>query len=159
MLTSVRDFQRQYDEIGLTGFSLTIVPKWNEKESCWKKDIQFCPSWREMTKSAWGKEAHVAIRTGKNFGITAIDLDDVEKEISKQILDIFTNTCAFIQKTRKGYHAIYKYTPVLPTTTGINNLNVDIRNDSAILFMAPNHVDDPDGGVLAHYELIKAPSS
>jgi len=113
-------------------------PYFNEKRNKLEKNFKFnTPSWQKnpkLDKSASGQ----ALLTGKISGITAIDIDDPKLEHNKILMEMCNKYCNLIQRTKKGYHYIFKYTDKLRNST--NQLKaLDIRNDGGLLYVEPSN--------------------
>lgn len=82
------------------------------------------------------------IITGRESGLTVIDIDDPKLESNKILMKMME--CNNIVKTNKGYHYYYKYTDKLYTTTS-EKLKLDIRNDKGIIIIPPSFYEDEEG--------------
>ena len=94
--------------------------------------------WKDESKRVRRPNATgYALLTGEVSGCSAIDIDDPELEHNQKLIELMHN-CNMIQKTRKGYHYVYKYDARLKTTTGEHGQAMDIRNDNALLYVEPS---------------------
>jgi len=87
---------------------------------------------------------NLGVRTGEISGITVIDVDlkvaptlELE-EIYKELNAAKTLT----QNSPHGKHFIFRYDKEVKTSTGLNGLTVDIRNDGAQLVVAPSKISN-----------------
>ena len=96
-----------------------------------------CAAWGGLNKetnfcnSGWGHALGYEIVTGEISGLTVVDIDDMKwfKEFEK------THTLAPTTRVvtgSGGLHLYYKYHPDLLTTTKLNGVDLDVRNDGAI---------------------------
>lgn len=70
---------------------------------------------------------------------TAIDFDDLDNENAKEIYELSNKHCNMIQKTRKGFHHVYKAVPELKMNA-YKHLGVDIRSGvGSVLICEPSH--------------------
>lgn len=118
------------------------------------KNFKFNTSnWKANPIFDTSKSAH-ALLTGKISGVTAIDIDDPTIESNIKLMSLCEKTCNMIQRTRKGYHYIFKYTPNLKTTVS-EKYKLDIRNDNALLYIEPSIYKFEQ--TTYKYEFIKTP--
>ena len=90
-----------------------------------KKETNFC-------NSGWGHALGYGIVTGEISGLTVVDIDDMKwfKEFEKK--HKLTPTTRVVTGSG-GLHLYYKYNSALLTTTKLNDVDLDIRNDGAIV--------------------------
>jgi hypothetical protein len=121
-----------------------------------KKHLNFYgyTNWKEKPKLNKNASCQLLL-CGKSSNITAIDFDDIENPLYKDLLFLCDKQCNFIQKTRKGYHYIFKYTDKLKTSVGTNIL-IDIRNDNSVLIVEPTQYEI-DGKIHKYY-FVKKPN-
>ena len=79
-----------------------------------------------------------ALRTGEISGITAIDIDDVRLDHNRRLSELCEEAGAIKQSTKKGYHYLFQYTPLLRTRTGSGGVCLDVRNDTGLLYCEPS---------------------
>jgi len=111
-------------------------------------------SWKSDPKFDEHLQGH-ALLTGKTSGITAIDIDDPTLEHNKELISFCEKYCNLIQRTKKGYHFLFKYTDKLTTATN-EKYKIDIRNDNALLYIEPSNYSI--NGFNYKYEFIKKPN-
>ena len=121
-------------------FSTTKYPFIN-----WKKDGP------KFDKDANGQ----ALLTGLKSGISAIDIDDPTLEHNKKLMELCEKHCNLIQRTKKGFHYLFKYTDKLRTSTN-TKLAIDIRNDNALLYVEPSNYTYKNNRY--KYEFITVPT-
>jgi len=112
-------------------------------------------SWKNDPKFDEHLQGH-ALLTGKTSNITAIDIDDPSLEHNKQLILLCDKYCNLVQRTKKGYHYIFKYTDKLTTATN-EKCKIDIRNDNALLYVEPSNYSID--GFNYKYEFIKKPNN
>lgn len=120
-----------------------------------KKHLNFYgyTNWKEKPRLDKNASCHLLL-CGKTSNITAIDFDDIDNPLYKDLINLCDEQCNFIQKTRKGYHYIFKYTDKLKTSVGTNIL-IDIRNDNSVLIVEPTQYEINDK--IQKYYFIKKP--
>lgn len=70
---------------------------------------------------------------------TAIDFDDLDNVNAKEIYELSSKHCNMIQKTKKGFHHVFKAVPELKMNT-YKHLGVDIRSGSgSVLICEPSY--------------------
>ena len=144
-----------YERLGLVCFSLMMSAE--QKDGVWKKKPTYTRGWKKITATdVRPRENAFALRTGKEFGITAIDIDDPSLETSEKLMELM-ESCNMIAKTRKGFHYVFKYDDRLKQTTEQDKLDLDIRNDGGIIFCEPTSVKAPNGEFVANYEWTITP--
>jgi len=87
----------------------------------------------------WLITNNIGVKTGKSSNITGIDID--QKDMPKELADIFKNIKTLYQRTNRGYHYFFQYEADLPKTR-IKELNIDIENDGGQMVVSPSTVDD-----------------
>lgn len=139
-------------------FTLTsghFEPYLNEKTNQIVKNFKFNTSnWKEYPKFD-KKASGQALLTGKISGVTAIDIDDPSLEHNKKLMEMCESHCNLIQRTKKGYHYLFKYTDKLRTTTN-EKLKLDVRNDNALLYVEPSNYTYKNNRY--KYEFITVPT-
>ena len=111
------------------------------KKTLWfhKRAGEAKASWMDDDKRVCQPNATgYALLTGAKSGCSAIDIDDPDLPHNQRLAELMSN-CNMIQKTRKGFHFVFKYDERLKTTTGENGQALDIRNDRALLYVEPSH--------------------
>jgi hypothetical protein len=100
-------------------------------------------------------EPWIGILTGKNSGITVVDVDIKDdgmktwKELKKQ----FGNVCACVQRSRSGgKHYLFKYDDKFLTASKYGGVGIDIRND-----LNGCIVVEPSGNDEGSYKWITSP--
>jgi hypothetical protein len=112
-------------------------PYYNEEKNKLEKNFKHITSWK--TKPIFNKSLNGhALLTGKNSNITAIDIDDPTLEHNKELIKVLDKHCNLVQRTKKGFHYLFKYTDKLRTTTSTIKA-LDIRNDNALLYVEPSN--------------------
>ena len=98
--------------------------------------------WRRQKKSYgvkgkfWDMCTGFGIITGELSGITVVDIDTPAMEyFNTNILPNLKKT-TIVETPSGGLHLYYNYNQELKTTTKLSGLDIDIRNDGAII-MAP----------------------
>jgi P4 family phage/plasmid primase-like protien len=116
-----------YERMGFkcTSFDLSYDTKTNKKVGI-----------RQTSIKNSKKSGHLIYCEDK---FTAIDFDDMENENAKEIYELSNEHCNMIQKTKKGFHHIYKAVPELKMNT-YKHLGVDIRSGSgSVLICEPSY--------------------
>ena len=125
--------------------------KEGEKKASWKDDDK-----RVYVKGE-GRNAY-ALLTGEKSGCSAIDIDDPTLAHNVELMDLMM-PCNMVAKTSKGFHYLFKYTPLLNQTTGRDDEEdthkLDIRNDGGLLYVEPTIYNK--NGTMTKYEWIKKP--
>ena len=143
-----------YERMNFTLTSVKLVVEKSKTTGKFKKGYQPIGKWKEEHTRVLQAGTHYAILTGVKSGITVIDIDNPEAEHNKELMDLMTE-CNMVAKTNKGYHYCYKYNADITTTTS-QKLELDTRNDDAIIFCQPSQLWHRDE-CLAKYEWIKEP--
>jgi P4 family phage/plasmid primase-like protien len=119
-------------------------------------------SWKNPEKRVYNKaQSGFAVITGKESGVTVIDIDDFEAPESQELMDLMTD-CNMVVKTRRGFHYYYKYNPQIKTVSGDEKkklgikVPIDTRGDGGLIYAPPTSYRTPDG-TTHKYELIKNP--
>lgn len=143
-----------YERLGLIAFSLSMTAEKN-KDGVWKKKPNF-GKWREITEMSI-KQGHnaVALRTGKQFNMCAIDIDDPTKPHNIKLMELMSG-CNMVAQTRKGFHYVYKFHERILQTT-CDELALDTRAEGGCIFCEPTKVSNDDGEVVATYKWVKKP--
>jgi len=144
-----------YDRFNFTLSSCSIEPYIDAKTKELKKSLNFYgySNWKTNPKLNKKAPAHLLI-TGKKSNVSVIDIDDPNAPHNKELMALCEKQCNLIQRTRKGYHYIFKYTDKLKTTTNAK-MGVDCRNDDACLIVEPSTYEYDDE--IYKYEIIKKP--
>ncbi|NBO23269.1 hypothetical protein EBU94_08035, partial [bacterium] len=143
-----------YERLNLTAFSTQVsaIPLEN---GIFDKEVK-TGSWKHLTQSRINYNQTyngVAIRTGKDFNCTVIDIDDLTAPHNIDLMDLMSD-CNMVAETFKGgKHYMFKYDPRLKQTTG-NKL--DIRNDGGIIYAEPSHAVY-NGKVVGKYKWVLVP--
>ena len=158
-ISKMSDWQNTIPEFSLYNkfaFTLTSVKLEVSKNKSGKivKGYKPIGAWKAEETRVLKDGTQYAILTGKKSNISVIDIDAPDTEHNKELMDMMME-CNLVAKTNHGYHYVYKYTPLLRTTTS-KPLALDVRNDDAIIFCSPSRLEH-DGEVLASYEWIKEP--
>lgn len=117
-----------------------------------KKEMKF-PAWKTITKencANFKMGESLAIRTGKISGITVIDFDT--PEAYKEMCAKYDFADTYTVRTKKGFHAYFKYCPLLKTDSKVLP-NIDVRNDNGIIIAPPTSYSDSDYNMY-RYELV-----
>jgi P4 family phage/plasmid primase-like protien len=113
----------------------------------------FFKNWQNNNQDLTSSDSqNIAINTGKNNGITVIDLDAVKEYLNEKCgIELFeTYVCPINQlttlttkSTNGGYHIYYKYTSKLKTGAKLNIgdfvYSIDVRNDKACATEGENY--------------------
>ncbi len=96
-------------------------------------------------------------RTGLINNITVIDIDDINIEHNKEIIEILEPVCNLITESpkSKGRHYWFKYSDKFKNVASKEN-KLDIRNDGGIIICPPTIYLDLNGNDLI-YKFIKTP--
>lgn len=149
-MACISDYQR----LNLVVFSgnMTVKPH----ASGYKKDFQFPSEWQKITKSNIVRQSSgFVMRTGSDVGIFGIDIDDPELPHNQELMDLMAE-CNMIQKTKNGFHYVYKWDPRIKQATS-KELKLDTRANGGCLFVAPSIAKAPDGSIVAQYEWRRMP--
>ena len=131
------DIYTFYDKKNFILTSGHFEPYVNEKEQLVKNFKFNTANWKDHPK--FDKKANgQALLTGKKSGITAIDIDDPTLEHNIKLIALCEKASNLVQRTKKGYHYLFKYTDKLRTSTN-EKIKVDIRNDNALLYVEPSN--------------------
>ena len=145
----------EYARLNLVVFSGSMTVKPHPVDG-YKKDFAFPSEWQKLTKSSIDRRASGhAMRTGSDVGIFGIDIDDPELPHNQELMDLMVN-CNMKQKTKKGFHYIYKWDPRIKQSTS-KELALDTRANGGCLFVAPSCARAPDGSIIASYEWLRLP--
>lgn len=110
----------------------------------------------------WPNNAdYLAIVTGhlSNLTIVDVDSDEARAYIENYTGQDLETLSSYIIKTKKGWQLFYKYDPSLRTTTGLDNLKLDILNDGRQTFaheINPGYTTLRQGALEALPESLKA---
>lgn len=127
------------------------------KENIKKTRVRWAGNaWHGLSESEKQRELKIdpnrAILTGEVSNVFVLDLDAAKKENEPDGIAEFDkllqqynsgnpiNTLT-ASTPRSGRHLYFKYDPDIKTTTGVNGLPIDIRNDSAYIMVWPSVVD------------------
>ena len=91
----------------------------------------------------WIVMEHVGICTGKESGITVVDVDDPNVKLPDDFPETYT------VQSKKGFHYYFKYEPSAQQTQDAKKedgtlLGIDIRNDGGFVFAPPTKYKLPD---------------
>lgn len=151
-----------YSDNRMIVMSGLVAPKWNETgkhAQTWTKN----PA-AGCLKSGWEKtEFHdynhntngFALLTGERGGCTVIDVDDPTADHNKELMKMM-ECCNAVQKTKKGFHYVFKYNAAIKQTQN-DDVGVDTRNDRGCILIEPTICRDPQGNVIAEYKWVKRP--
>lgn len=88
--------------------------------------------------------------TGINSNIVVLDIDGMENATNKELIEICIKSCKFYNKTRKGFHFIYKYTDTFPTNRGYKYSNdekdsgFDIKSTNGCIYYGTYYINDEE---------------
>lgn len=151
---SIHDFYDANDLVVMSGMMTATKHKSGE----WKKTFGFRKGWEKTIKHDYNQRVNgYALLTGKTNGITAIDIDDPTLEHNIKLMDMMKD-CSMIAKTRKGFHYLFRYTPLIKGVS-CDDLALDTRNDNNCVFCEPTRCVAEDGSIVATYEWIKRPNT
>ena len=145
-----------YDNADFIIISNNMGVKKNTKTGKWEKDPKyfFRKEWEHTPKHDYNKRVNTfAMLTGKANGITAIDIDDVSLEHNQKLMEMMDD-CTMVAKTKKGFHYVFKYCPLIKGVA-VNELALDTRNDNNCIFCEPTLVKASDDSIVATYKWIK----
>jgi len=137
MENNLVSFQNQ----GIVSFLFgEITTELNAKGEEKKKMNDLPPNWNKLTLETceFTKGKSIAILTGKESNITALDFDDSD-EYESMVHDFPELNKYKTIKTNKGFHIYFLYNPLLKTSVKVMNdyNNVDIRNDGGYVITYP----------------------
>ncbi len=118
-----------------------------------KKSIQFPAgsSWKNPKKS--GDNGHFIV---PDNDIIVFDIDDLEIEHNKYIINKFLDVCTYVVKTpKKGYHLYFNYCPELSQIKKLPSLDI-IHSQSKMLLCPPTKIFDPVLDDFREYKFIKS---
>jgi len=124
------------------------------KNGEWKKDMRFDCLWLKGQRTCNKERNGFALVTGKESGVTVIDIDNPERQESQTLMDLMTN-CNMVARTRKGYHYAFAYCDKIKTTTSKQH-EIDTRNDGGCLYCEPTRYTTNTGEIV-EYKWIKTP--
>jgi len=136
-----------YERLGFVLTSGDMTAYLNKDGEVKKKFDFHSSSWKSnpvCRKNATG----YALLTGKKSGITAIDIDNPELPHNEKLMELMED-CNMIQRTKKGFHYVYKYDERIAQTTS-KTLELDTRNDDGLLYVAPSQYTTPSGEVCSY---------
>ena len=89
-----------------------------------------------------------------NGDYTILDIDDVESEQNKYIMNKFSDSCKFIVRSfRKGIHMYFKHCPEIAHLNVLPKLDI-ISSGKKMLFCPPTQIETPEGEI-KKYKIIK----
>jgi hypothetical protein len=117
------------------------------------------PAWQKLTfeRSCFKPFMNSIIQlTGTPSNIIAIDIDGLNNPINQLLNTLCQETCLFYNKTRKGYHYIYQYTDLLPSTNykypnDPECAGLDIQSNGKCIYYGSYKM----GSTIVKYENIK----
>jgi len=125
------------------------------------KKVCFHPlKWQNTTykQSKYNNKKNALIQiTGNNSNIFALDIDGLENKTNQLLVKMCIDTCKFYNKTRKGYHFIFKYTDDFPKCKAYkyindnNNSGFDIKSTNGCIYYGTYYIDK----IPIKYENIK----
>lgn len=102
-----------------------------------KKTFSWPPGWQKKLEPDYHEaDSGFIMRTGKDVGICAIDIDDPTLSHNIELMDLMIG-CNFVQQTKKGFHYIFKYDARIKQTTS-ESLKLDTRSDGGCIFCEPS---------------------
>jgi phage/plasmid-associated DNA primase len=109
-----------------------------EKVNGKKKVSNFIKKWQDLEESVYNNEPNYAILTGYKNNITVIDIDKSPndsgiKYFEKNICDINEINTLTTRTISGGFHIYFKYKKELKTTSKMNGVSIDIRNDKGCI--------------------------
>ena len=115
------------------------------------KKVCFHPlKWQNTTykQSKYNKTKNALIQiTGKNSNIFALDIDGLENKTNQQLVKMCIDSCKFYNKTRKGYHFIFKYTDDFPKCKAYKYINdpyesgFDIKSTNGCIYYGTYYIN------------------
>lgn len=151
----MEDAHALYQRLGLVVMSGKMLAEKNKKGK-WKKKFTFQKDWEKLEKHNYAKDKNgYAILTGKKNNLVAIDIDDPETEVNKELMDLMTD-CNLVQQTKKGFHYVYQYDERIAQTTN-ETLGLDTRTDGGCIFAEPSECYNDESELVAHYTWIRTP--
>lgn len=119
-----------YDSLNIPVISGSL--SWDDVNH--KKEVNMS-AWRDPSKRKCEKnQSGYALVMGG--GIMAIDFDDPKHPEQVYLRSLLKN-CNMIQKTKKGFHYLYRSHPDISTTTSVIH-KIDIRAEGSLLFCEPS---------------------
>ncbi len=142
-----------YANLGWKVFSLDLSfnPDTQKKQLAWHS-----ASWKDADAPCRANASGYGLKTGKESGITAIDIDDPTKEHNKELMRMCEEAGGIRQNTKNGIHYLFAYTEDLKQTTN-KKLALDIRNDGGFLLIEPSSYKVRN--ILCKYSIINLPDS
>jgi hypothetical protein len=107
--------------------------------------------WEKLTfeKSIYNPIKNALIQlTGKNSNIIAVDIDGLEHIVNQDLVKLCKKTCTFYNKTRKGYHFIYKYNDSFPNCRSFKYINdpsnsgFDIKSSGGCIYYGSYYINN-----------------
>lgn len=140
-----------YKRLGFVLCSGTFAPELTPSGSINKNFRHDSRSWKDPAQRRClpGRNGY-ALLTGATSGVSAIDIDDPELPHNSELMELLTQECNMIARTRKGYHFLFAYDARVRTVAK-TALGLDTRNDGGLLYIAPSHYVLPDGSTTAEY--------
>lgn len=129
--TSIENYLKAYEY-----FKFDLVPLVANTKACFEKDWpnkehKDINEWRSWLDTG----LNIGIKTGYRSNITVIDVD------TQEIPECLKNVLTLTQKTKKGYHFIFKYDKDIPSSR-IEDLKIDVLNDGKQFVAFPSIVDN-----------------
>ena len=153
MASTVHQYYDALDWVVMSG----VMDCHKNKDGEWKKDFVFRKGWDKTIKHDYNKKVNgYALLTGKTNGITAIDIDDISREHNQQLMELM-DECTMVAKTKKGFHYVFKYNPIIKGVA-VDSLALDTRNDGNCIFCEPTYCEGSEG-VVANYKWVKKVAS
>lgn len=102
-----------------------------------KKIPYFKNNWLNIKDNINLSDNGFYIKTGKKNNITVIDIDNINLDHNKQLIELINKTCPTLtESTSKGLHFYFKYNLYLESSND-SILKIDILNDNKCVFCAP----------------------
>jgi hypothetical protein len=140
-----------YDRLGFELFDCNIY----YDEATQKKKISYPENWKDAIAHFEPPRNAYAIKTGNEYNITAIDIDDMTLEHNIELYNILEPVCNMIAITpRNGRHLLFNYRMIFKTCSD-ETYKLDIRNDAANLMAEPSFY--LKNGTMVQYKWIKTP--
>ena len=139
-----------YKRLGLSVFSLDL----GFDNATGKKKAAY-PTGDWHNAPCEGGKTGYGLMTGKEYGCTAIDIDDVTLPHNEKLYEILMESCNFVAKTRKGFHFVFEYRASLKNCQP-PGYQLDIRNNGGHLYVEPSTY--VANGEHVAYKWIKTPT-
>ena len=121
---------------------ISSISKWNQLTVSHLKTKK-----NENNNDELDTDYNFALLCGRTSNLTVVDIDKKNRGVDCFNNFLNDNNLSYndfcYQKTpNDGYHIFFKYTDKLKTTTNLNNISIDIRNDNGYVLVEPSIIEN-----------------